>query len=103
MAPPDPPSDLFPGKTVRVRIEGRVQGVWFRAWVGEEAHKRGLSGWVRNRGDGSVEAQFSGPGAQVNDMVEACKRGPPNARVQGLIAAEVEDDGAPGFRQLPTL
>lgn len=90
-------------KTVRVRIEGRVQGVWFRAWTGEEATKRSLRGWVRNRRDGSVEAQFSGPPDKVNEMVESCKKGPPHARVAGIIAAEVEDDGEPGFRQLPTM
>ena len=87
---------------VRVRVEGRVQGVWFRAWAAEEAVRLGLRGWVRNRADGSVEAQFSGPAAKVEAMVEACRRGPPLARVERLISAAVEDDGMPGFRQLPT-
>jgi acylphosphatase len=90
-------------KTIRVRIEGRVQGVWFRAWTAEAAMKRGLRGWVRNRRDGSVEAQFSGLARRVNEMVEACKKGPPHAIVQGLIAADVEDDGEPGFRTRPTV
>ena len=89
-------------KSVRVRIEGRVQGVWFRAWTVEEATKRGLRGWVRNRRDGSVEAQFSGPTTLVNEMVEACKKGPPHAVVQGIIAGDVRDDGEPGFQALPT-
>ncbi|HLI13272.1 MAG TPA: acylphosphatase [Alphaproteobacteria bacterium] len=88
---------------VRVRIEGRVQGVWFRAWTAEEAAKRNLRGWVRNRKDGSVEAQFAGVLDQVDAMVEACRRGPPLARVEGLISAPVEDDGEPGFRTLPTI
>ncbi|HEY6336103.1 MAG TPA: acylphosphatase [Alphaproteobacteria bacterium] len=90
-------------KTVRMRIEGRVQGVWFRAWTAEEAMKRGVRGWVRNRRDGSVEAQFSGPSQNVDEMVEACKKGPPHAVVQGVIAAEAEDDNEPGFRTLPTV
>ena len=89
-------------KCVRVRLEGRVQGVWFRAWTAEEATRLGLRGWVRNRADGSVEAQFAGAASLVDAMVEACRRGPPLARVQGLIAAAVEDDGMSGFRQLPT-
>ncbi|MFI5023428.1 MAG: acylphosphatase [Alphaproteobacteria bacterium] len=90
-------------KCVRLRLEGRVQGVWFRAWTAEEAARRGLRGWVRNRADGSVEAQFAGAASLVDEMVEACRRGPPHARVHGLIAAAVEDDGMPGFRQLPTV
>ncbi len=90
-------------KCVRVRIEGKVQGVWFRAWTAEEATARGLRGWVRNRRDGSVEAQFAGPAEKVDDMVAACRRGSPLARVDGIIAAPVEDDGAPGFRGLPTV
>ncbi|MFI4986103.1 MAG: acylphosphatase [Alphaproteobacteria bacterium] len=94
--------DADASKCVRLRLEGRVQGVWFRAWTAEEAVKRGLRGWVRNRTDGSVEAQFCGPGTQVDAMVEACRRGPRHARVDGMIAAPVEDDGAPGFRLLPT-
>jgi acylphosphatase len=63
---------------------GRVQGVGYRAFVEEEAHQRGLRGWVRNRRDGSVEAVFAGPRAVVESMVEACRRGPMSARVSGL-------------------
>jgi len=89
-------------KSVRVRIEGRVQGVWFRAWTSQEAVRRGLRGWVRNRADGSVEAHFAGPSALVDEMVAACRTGPPHARVEGLISAAAEDDGKAGFHQLPT-
>ncbi|HUI18235.1 MAG TPA: acylphosphatase [Alphaproteobacteria bacterium] len=89
-------------KCVRVRLEGRVQGVWFRAWTAEEATHLGLRGWVRNRADGSVEAQFAGAASRVDAMVEACRRGPPLARVERLISGAVTDDGEPGFRQLPT-
>ena len=53
-------------KAVKVRILGRVQGVWFRAWTAEEATRRGLAGWVRNRRDGSVEAFFAGAAALVD-------------------------------------
>jgi acylphosphatase len=90
-------------KCVRVRIEGKVQGVWFRAWTAEEATTRGLHGWVRNRRDGSVEAQLAGPAGKIDDMVAACRRGPPHARVERIIAAPAEDDGEPGFRTLPTV
>nr|WP_322095838.1 acylphosphatase [Paramagnetospirillum magneticum] len=65
--------------SVRVLIEGRVQGVWFRGWVVEQATARKLSGWVRNLVDGRVEALFHGPSHLVRDMVEACHQGPPAA------------------------
>lgn len=88
-------------KAVRVVIEGRVQGVWFRAWTAQEAERRGLRGWVRNRRDGAVEALFAGDVAQVDDMVRACRQGPPSARVEKVAAHPAEDPGG-GFRHLPT-
>jgi len=68
----------------RVVVRGRVQGVGFRAWTEHEAMRRALDGWARNRRDGSVEALFSGPPETVADMVEACRRGPPQSRVDAL-------------------
>jgi acylphosphatase len=61
-----------------------------------------LRGWVRNRKDGSVEALFIGPEAGVKAMIEACRAGPPAARVTRIIEEAAEDDGSQGFRQLPT-
>jgi len=91
-----------PASAVRVRIEGRVQGVWYRAWTVDEATARGLRGWVRNRVDGCVEALFVGGEAAVRDMIAACRRGPPQAIVRHIDEFAAEDDGEPGFRQLPT-
>mgnify|MGYP001085032248 FL=1 len=54
-------------KTVTVRIEGRVQGVYYRAWTDQTARRLDLDGWVRNRRDGSVEAVFSGLAPQVDE------------------------------------
>lgn len=71
-----------PRKQVRVRIEGRVQGVGFRAWLQREAAGLGLEGFVRNRRDGGVEAVLAGPLAQVDRMVERCRTGPRSAAVQ---------------------
>ncbi|NQU56304.1 MAG: acylphosphatase [Rhodospirillales bacterium] len=88
-------------KSVQVRIEGRVQGVWFRAWVAREAAPLGLSGWVRNRRDGSVEAVFSGKPDDVDKMLQRCWDGPPLAKVSNV---EEQPCAAPdsGFVQLPT-
>ena len=92
-------------KTVTVRIHGRVQGVWYRGWTVQEASRRGLTGWVRNRRDGSVEALFHGPTEKVEAMVDLCRRGPPAARVDTLrltpVAAPPGEEN--GFRQEPTL
>ncbi len=86
---------------VRVRIEGRVQGVWFRAWTAQEATALGLDGWVRNRADGTVEALFAGPADAVEEMVEACREGPPAARVTDVAARPADAPEKPGFHQLP--
>ena len=87
---------------VRVRIEGRVQGVWFRGWTHDQATARGLGGWVRNRPDGTVEALFSGAADAVEAMVEACWEGPPAARVTDVAAHPADVPEEPGFHQLPT-
>lgn len=88
-------------RTVTVRIEGRVQGVFYRAWTEDTAHMLGLDGWVRNRRDGSVEAVFSGPPAQVDAMLRRCAEGPRDAEVSKVIT---DEGGAPpsGFKVLPT-
>jgi acylphosphatase len=88
------------GVTVRVRVRGRVQGVWFRAWTKQEAEARGLSGWVRNEPDGSVSALLSGPGEAVGAMVAALHAGPPLARVETVETAAAEPPGAAGFHVL---
>jgi acylphosphatase len=72
----------------RVAICGRVQRVGFRAWTEYTALKHGLEGWVRNRADGSVEAVFAGPAATIDAMLEACRRGPPGARVDRIDQRE---------------
>ena len=86
----------------RLTIRGRVKGVWYRGWATDEADRRGLRGWVRNRADGCVEALFIGPDAAVAEMVAACRRGPPAARVSAVIERTAEDDGSKDFRQRPT-
>lgn len=89
-------------RTLQVRITGLVQGVGFRAWMEQAARSRGISGWVRNRRDGSVEAVISGEDDQVEDMLAYLWQGPRTSRVERV---DVEVAAAPmqlGFRTLPT-
>ena len=71
-----------------VVARGRVQGVGYRAFVAEEALRRGLDGWVRNRRDGTVEAVFSGADETVAAIIAACRLGPPAARVEAVDTEE---------------
>jgi acylphosphatase len=73
-----------------VRVTGVVQGVFFRAWTREQADALGVSGWVRNCPDGSVEAQLEGDQAAVEQLVTLLRRGPPSAQVEEVIVAEAE-------------
>lgn len=96
------PATTSARKAVRAVITGTVQGVWFRAWTIEQAGLRGLDGWVRNRRDGSVEALFAGAPDKVDDMVQACHRGPSAAQVREVAVTAAEDAPGSGFRKLPT-
>jgi len=88
--------------TIRVRITGRVQGVWYRGWAVDQARRLGLAGWVRNRLDGSVEAVLSGPEDAVRTMIERCRQGPPGAMVNAITEQVETEPVPPGFRQAPT-
>ena len=68
----------------RVIVEGRVQGVFFRHHTQEMAFRLGVTGWVKNRRDGSVEAVFEGDRERVDQIIEWCRRGAPEARVTGV-------------------
>ena len=69
---------------VHLVIRGRVQGVGFRYFVVRRGESLGLSGWVRNRPDGAVEAEAEGPRTALERLVEAVGRGPTGARVTGV-------------------
>ena len=90
-------------RAVLVRIEGRVQGVWYRGWTVQEAVRRRLAGWVRNRIDGSVEAVFAGPKLLVDEMIEACWQGPPSAKVTNVVVRPTDAPERPGFHPLGTV
>ena len=70
-------------------MRGRVQGVFFRDSTHREAERLGVTGWVRNRDDGTVEAHLEGEGEAVDALVAWCAAGPPQAQVE-----RVEDDDA---------
>ena len=92
----------MPDRAVRVIIEGRVQGVGFRAWTAREAERLGARGWVRNRSDGSVEAMFIGAPVAVEALIGACRRGPRMARVDAVGCVDAADDGSRGFHERAT-
>jgi len=88
--------------SVQAVFHGRVQGVWFRAWTQGEALKLGLSGWVRNCADGTVEAVFSGEDENVAAMLDKARKGPPLARVDNITTEPANAPEGPGFHKLPT-
>ena len=93
---------MEPQRTVSVVIEGRVQGVSYRAWTRAEARALGLSGSVRNRSDGAVEAVLCGSSAAVGHMLRSCWAGPPGARVTDIAVTERGDPpSGSGFEILP--
>ncbi|MGY2053166.1 acylphosphatase [Methylobacterium sp. JK268] len=82
---------------VRAIVRGRVQGVGFRAWTREAAAARDLSGFVRNREDGSVEVVLCGEPEAVAAVMEALRHGPAGARVTELAAEDLAEVPPPGF------
>ena len=74
--------------TKHLIVHGRVQGVNFRESMRIEAQRRNVTGWVRNRSDGTVEAMVHGWPDDVSSMLDWCRRGPPAARVTSLQVSE---------------
>lgn len=87
----------MPNRAVKVRIEGKVQGVWYRAWTEETANGLGLHGWVSNLPDGAVQAVFYGGTDDVARMLENCRHGPPLAKVTHIEAQDCDPPRSSGF------
>src|SRR3954447_6013019 len=87
---------------VHVWVSGHVQGVGFRYATCEQAELLGLGGWVRNLGDGRVEAVFEGPAAEVAQAVAWCRHGPSGAQVSDLLSEPETPIGESGFRARPS-
>lgn len=88
--------------SLRLKIEGIVQGVGYRAFASSEARKLLLDGWVRNVFDGSVEILVSGPTQQVETFVGLCMRGPQGAQVTNVELHRAEPPKQTGFHLAST-
>ncbi|MGN6617506.1 MAG: acylphosphatase [Ilyomonas sp.] len=77
--------------TVHLLVEGKVQGVFYRASAKEMADELGLSGWVKNREDGNVEMIVSGEESKINEFIKWCHKGPRRAVVTNVIVTPQED------------
>ena len=89
--------------TRRLSIVGRVQGVGYRDALCEEAQRRGVAGWVRNRTNGSVEALLQGPTDRVAELIAWARRGPPASRVDDVrVEARDDEPALTGFERRPT-
>jgi acylphosphatase len=82
---------------VRVRVRGRVQGVFFRAEAGARAESLGVVGSIRNQPDGSVEAVFEGDEERVESLIDWCRRGPAGASVADVETSREAPVGETGF------
>lgn len=85
-----------------IRIEGKVQGVWFRDWTVQAAQAIGVSGWVRNRTDGSVEVYALGEADLVERLTDRLREGSPASRVDRIDVQETALQPADGFTRRPT-
>ncbi len=80
-----------------VRVTGRVQGVWYRAYVAEQARSLGVTGWVANEPDGTVAGHFEGEADAVVALLELCRSGPSLARVDRVDHQPADVTGAASF------
>ena len=81
----------------RIVVRGRVQGVFFRDSTRRVAADHGVTGWVRNREDGTVEAQLEGEPGDVDAVIEWARGGPPHASVDGVDVEDASPEGLGGF------
>ena len=90
-------------KTLHLLIEGKVQGVGYRQWFAGEARSLGLTGWVRNRADGRVEAMMNGPEDILERLIAAAQRGPRFAAVSRIERHGIKGEDWKDFSIRPTV
>ncbi|HHS95966.1 MAG TPA: acylphosphatase [Phaeodactylibacter sp.] len=84
-------------KCLQIRVEGKVQGVWYRASTKRKAEELGISGMVKNKSDGSVYIEACGEEAALEKLIEWCKQGPELAKVNWVICEQVAPKDYRGF------
>ncbi|MGC9268780.1 acylphosphatase [Acidiphilium sp.] len=84
-------------------LTGRVQGIGFRDWMTVRARRLGLAGWVRNRRDGTLEALIAGNAPAVEELLRACRLGPPGAEVLTITEDFADPPIEPGFFKRPSV
>ena len=84
---------VMASRRVHIIVEGRVQGVFFRDYTREEAQKLGLTGWVRNQRDGTVEAVVEGDASRIEQMIQWFHRGSPMSAVTRVTVTEEKSVG----------
>jgi acylphosphatase len=84
--------------SVHVRVSGKVQGVYFRAFTQDKAKELGIKGWVRNIPGGGVEAVLEGERQTVGELLKMMKSGPAGAMVLGMEFSELESKGYEDFQ-----
>jgi len=87
-------------KTIKIKISGTVQGVFFRKFIRDKADKLGLRGFVRNLDNGDVEIVAEGRDEKVNEMLGVCKKGPAHSDVKQVESREIKHQGFERFKIL---
>ncbi len=87
-------------KTLKININGTVQGVFFRKFIQEKAEGLGLRGFVRNLENGNVEVVIEGKDENTNEMIDVCKQGPAHSEIKEVEVEEIKHQGFDGFKIL---
>ena len=85
-------------KTLRIKIKGVVQGVFFRKFIKENADELGVRGFVRNLEDGRIEIVIEGRDEKVNELLEKCKKGPKHSEIKEIEVEEIKHQGFQDFK-----